>query len=188
MATVKVLKQDGLNHEFSVIVPKQVVDEQKHLRLVEISKTAKLPGFRPGKVPMNVIEQRHGEAARAEALDQAVSNAAQGALSERKLRPALQPKIELVSFAEDKDLEFKMAVEVLPEVKVGDFTSITLERPVASVEASKIDETITTFAKRMREPELVTEPRAAKLGDITVIDYDGSVDGEKKARHEGGGP
>ena len=112
MANVQVLKQEGLKHEFSVTVPKQVVEEQKHLRLVEIAKTAKWPGFRPGKVPMNVVEQRHGDTARAEALDQAVSDAAEKTLSERKLRPALQPKIELVSFAADKDVEFKMAVEV----------------------------------------------------------------------------
>ena len=180
MATVQVLKQEGLKHEFSVTVPQKTVDEQKHLRLVEIGKTAKWPGFRPGKVPMSVVEQRHGETARAEAIDQIISDAAEQALSERKLRPALQPKIELVSFAEGKDVEFKMAVEVLPEVKPSDFTTITLERPIAEVEAAKVDETITGFAKRMREPEIVTEPRAAAMGDVLVIDFDGSVDGEKR--------
>jgi trigger factor len=185
MAKAQVLKQEGLKHEFSVTVPKQVLDEQKRLRLVEIGKTAKLPGFRPGKVPMNVVEQRHGETARAEALDQAVSDAAEQTLSEHKLRPAMQPKIELISFAEDKDLEFKMAVEVLPEVKPGDFSAIALERPVAEVEAAKVDETISSFAKRMREPEIVEEKRAAKMGDILVIDFDGSVDGEKRPGMKG---
>ncbi len=180
MAKVQVLKQEGLKHEFSITVPRQVVDAQKQLRLVEISKTAKYPGFRPGKVPMAVVEQRHGETARAEALDQAVSDAAEAALSEHKLRPAMQPKIELVSFAEDKDVEFKLAVEVLPEVKIGDFGAIALERPVAEVEPARIDETISNFAKRMREPEAVTEARAAKMGDVLVIDFDGSVDGEKR--------
>ena len=185
MANVQVLKQEGLNHEFSITVSKQTVEEQKQLRLVEISKTAKMPGFRPGKVPMNVVEQRHGETARAEAIDQAISDAAEATLSERKLRPAMQPKIELISFAEDKDVEFKMAVEVLPEVVVGDFSTITLERPVAEVEAAKVDETILTFAKRMAEPEIVTENRAAVMGDVLVINFDGSVDGEKRAGMKG---
>jgi trigger factor len=185
MATVQVLKHEGLKHEFAVTVPKQVMDEKKRLRLIEIGKTAKLPGFRPGKVPMNVVEQRHGEAARAEALDEAVSKAAEETLSERKLRPALQPKIELVTFAEDKDLEFKISVEVLPEVKVSDFSKIALERPVADVEDAKIDETIATFAKRTTEPEIVSEKRAAKMGDILVINFDGSVDGEKRAGMKG---
>lgn len=185
MAKVQVLKEEGLKHEFSVVVPKSVVDEKKQQRLIELSKTSKLPGFRPGKVPMNVIEQRHGEQAHAEALDKVISDAAEEVLSERKLRPAMQPKIDLVSFAEGKDLEFKMAVEVLPEVKVGEFGGIALERPVAEVEAAKVDETITTFAKRMRQPEAVTEKRAAKMGDIVVINYDGSVDGVKHAGMKG---
>ncbi|MDR3448974.1 MAG: trigger factor [Alphaproteobacteria bacterium] len=180
MAKVQVLKQEGLKHEFSVTVPKQEVDKQKAIRLVEIGKQAKMPGFRPGKIPANVIEQRHGAAARAEAIDQAVSDAASAALSEHKLRPALQPKIEMVTFAEDQDLEFKISVEVLPEVKIGDFSKIALERPVAEVDMAKVDETISTFAKRMREPELVEEKRAAKMGDTLVIDFDGSVDGEKR--------
>jgi trigger factor len=180
MAKVQVLKEEGLKHEFTVIVPMQVVAEKKRLRLVEIHKTAKMPGFRPGKVPMNVIEQRHGEEARLEAVEKAVSDAVQETLTERKLRPAMQPKIDVVSLVEDKDLEFKMAVEVLPEVKVGDFSKIALERPVAEVDAAKIDETITNFSKRMRGTDAVTEERTAKLGDIVVIDFDGSIDGEPR--------
>src|ERR1700761_5977561 len=100
MAKVQVLKQEGLKHEFSVTVPEKEVAANKQARLVEISKSAKWPGFRPGKVPMNVVEQRHGAEARAEAIDDVVSDAAEAALNEHKLRPALQPKIELVSFAE----------------------------------------------------------------------------------------
>jgi len=185
MAQVQVLKQEGLKHEFTVTVPQKIVDEQKRQRLIEIGKTAKWPGFRPGKVPMDVVEKRHGDAARAEALDQAVSNATEEALSERKLRPAMQPRIELVSFAEGKDVEFKLAVEVLPEVKPADFSSISLERPVTEAEAFKIDETILNFAKRMKEPEVVTDKRAAQMGDVLVIDFDGSVDGEKRPGMKG---
>ncbi|MDE1901888.1 MAG: trigger factor [Alphaproteobacteria bacterium] len=180
MAKVQVLNQDGLKHEFSVTVPMQDVADKTKLRLVEIGKTAKMPGFRPGKVPMAVIEQRHGQEARAEAVDQAVSDAAEQALSEHKLRPAMQPKIELVTFAEGKDVEFKMAVEVLPEIKLNDFSSIALERPVAEVADAKVDETITTFAKRFRQPEAVTDARAARMGDVLVINFDGSVGGEKR--------
>jgi trigger factor len=185
MAQVQVLKQEGLKHEFVVTVSKQVVDEQRHLKLVEIGKTAKMPGFRPGKIPMQVVEKMHGAAARAEAVDKVISDAAEQTLSERKLRPAMQPKIELVAFAEDKDVEFKMAVEVLPEVTPGDFGSIALERPTAEVDAAKVDETIIGFAKRSREPQVVSEARPAKMGDILVIDFDGSVDGEKRPGMKG---
>ena len=168
MTKVKALKNEGLKHEFSVTVPKADVDAQKDVRLEEIKKTAKMQGFRPGKVPLNVIKQHYGAQARSEALEKTVSSAIDTVLSEHKLRPSAQPKIEWVSTAEDKDVEFKLTVEVLPDVKIGDF--------------SKIAETIIKLTKRVRQPEALTSGRAAIMGDIVVIDYDGSVDGE---RHPG---
>lgn len=185
MTKVKALKQEGLKHEFSVILPKKSVDDQKDVRLAEIAKTAKMQGFRPGKVPMAVVKQRFGDEARADALDKTVSAAVEKVLTDNKLRPATQPKIEWIETAEDKDVEFKLTVESLPEIKVGDFSKIALERPAADVEAAKIDDTITKFAKRMRRAEKVTDARAAKMGDILVIDFDGSVGGEKKPGMKG---
>ena len=182
MTKVKALKNEGLKHEFSVTVPKADVDAQKDVRLEEIKKTAKMQGFRPGKVPLNVIKQHYGAQARSEALEKTVSSAIDTVLSEHKLRPSAQPKIEWVSTAEDKDVEFKLTVEVLPDVKIGDFSKIALERPVANVDAAKVDETIIKLTKRVRQPEALTSGRAAIMGDIVVIDYDGSVDGE---RHPG---
>ncbi len=178
MAKVKVLKEKGLLQEFAVVVPKAALGEQIQKRLADIAKTAKMHGFRPGKVPMKVVEQMHGQEARADAIEKAVSTAVSEVLAERKLRPALQPKIELTTTAEDKDLEFKMEVEVLPQVEVKDFGAIALERPVADVEEAKIDQTISSFAKRLKKPEAVTESRGAKMGDIAVIDFDGKVDGK----------
>lgn len=185
MAKVKALKEDGLNHEFSITVPKEKVDEQKERRLVEIGKTAKMQGFRPGKIPLNVIRQRYGDEARHNALDKLINSAVEEALTEKKLRPAMQPKIEWVSTDDGKDVEFKLMVEALPEIKVKDFGSIALERPTAEVEASKVDDTISKFAKRMREPEIVTDGRPAKMGDVAVINYDGSIDGEKRPGMKG---
>jgi trigger factor len=185
MAKVKVLKEEGLKHEFSVTVPKKDVAEQKELRLSEIKKTAKMQGFRPGKVPLDVIRQRYGAEAHAEALEKTVSAAVEEVLKERNLRPASQPRIELSETAEDKDVEFKLTVESLPEVKVKDFGSIALERPIADVDAAKVDETIVKFAKRMRQPDVVAETRGAKMGDVVVIDFDGSVGGEKREGMKG---
>ncbi len=185
MTKVKALKQEGLKHEFSVTVPAKSVEEQKDLRLAEIAKTAKMQGFRPGKVPLAVVKQRFGDEARADALEKTVSAAIDKVLTDHKLRPATQPKVDLVSTSEDKDVEFKLTVESLPEIKVGDFGKIALERPTADVEAAKVDETITKLAKRMRQAEKVTETRAAKIGDIVVIDFDGSVGGEKKPGMKG---
>ena len=109
-----------------------------------------------------MIKQHYGAEARSDALEKTVSSAIEQVLSEHKLRPASQPKIDWVSTAEDKDVEFKLMIEALPDVKVGDFSKIALERPTADVDAAKVDEMIVKLAKRVRQPEVVTSARAAK--------------------------
>src|ERR1700722_758451 len=132
-AQVKETSKKGLQREFNIVVPKDVVEKDLNASLEEIRKSAKHPGFRPGKVPMELVKQLHGQSARADILDKAISDATEKALKERNLRPAMQPKIELVSMAEDKDLEFTLAVEILPDATPGDFTKISLERLTANV-------------------------------------------------------
>lgn len=185
MAQVVEISKKGLQRQFSVTVPADAVKKNWLLRLEEIGKNAKLPGFRPGKIPMDVLKKRFGESARAEILDQTVSEESEKAFSAQKIRPAMQPKIELVTFAEDKDLEFKVEVEVLPEIVQADYAAISLEKPVADVEESTVEAAILKVAKNVSEPELVTDDRIAKLGDILVIDFDGSVDGQARAGMKG---
>ncbi len=184
-AQVKEVSKKGLMREFAVTVPQTIVEKNLVAKLEEIAKTMKMPGFRPGKVPMSVVKQRYGDSARAEIVDQTISDETEKALTERNLRPAMQPKIELVTFAADKDLEFKLAVEILPEVTPGDFSKIALERLVADVEDKVIVDAITRAAKSMREPEAITEKRGAQMGDVAVINFDGSVDGEKRPGMKG---
>ncbi len=185
MTQVQEVSSKGLMREFTVKVPQDIIDKNWTAKLEEIAKTMKMPGFRPGKVPMTVVKQRYGGSARAEIIDQTISDETEKALNERNLRPAMQPKIELVTFAEDKDLEFKLAVEVLPEVVPGDFGKIALERLVSDVDDKVIIDAINRAAKAMREPEAITESRAAKMGDVAVIDFDGSVDGKSRPGMKG---
>lgn len=187
MAQVQEHTKKGLQREFTITVPRAHVEQNLMSRLEQIGATAKLPGFRPGKVPMPVLKKRFGDSARAEVLDQTVSETSQKALAERNLRPATEPKIELISFGEDKDLEFKLAVEVLPEITPGDFSKIALERLAADVDDKAVDEAIIRIAKAVRQPELVTEKRAAKLGDVVVIDFDGTIDGKPQPGMKGQG-
>ena len=187
MAQVKEVSKKGLQREFNITVPKDVVETNVMAQLEEIRKTAKHAGFRPGKMPMDLVRQLHGQSARADTLDKTISEAVDKTLTERNLRPAMQPKIELVSFAEDKDLEFTLAVEILPDVTPGDFSKISLERLTADVEDKIIEDAITRAAKSVNEPEVVTEKRAAKLGDVLVIDFDGTVDGKAQPGMKGEG-
>ncbi|MDD5585593.1 MAG: trigger factor [Alphaproteobacteria bacterium] len=177
MIQVKEVSHKELKHEFSIKVPADEVGQALTRRLEEIGKTAKIQGFRPGKAPLAILRQRFGAAAREEILDKTVSESAAKALDERNLRPAMQPQIEMISAEEGKDLEFKLTVEVLPEITPVDFGKLSFERLVADVDETDVDETIARLARSVRAPEAVTEPRAAQTGDVLVIAFDGTVDG-----------
>ncbi len=174
---VKENSHKGLKHEFTITVPLDEIEKNITRRLEEIGKTARIQGFRPGKAPMSILRQRFGESVGDEARNKTITESVTKTLKERDLRPALQPKIDIVSSEEGKDLEFKVTVETLPEIKPMDFAKLSLERPVADVADTMIDETIERLVRSVREPEDVSDARKAQKGDVVVIDYDGSVDG-----------
>jgi trigger factor len=187
MFPVEAIKSEGLRHEFKVTLPQKVINEKWTSRLNEIGKKAKLQGFRPGKAPLHIIKQFYGDSARAEVLEDLVENAVEDTLQNHKLRAAFRPEIRMISGDNDTDVQFGLEVEVLPEIKLGDFSGLKLERLTADVADEKITETINRFAKTMREPELVTDGRAAQKGDTLTIDFDGSVGGEKRPGMKGEG-
>ena len=177
---VKEMSHKGLSHEFSITVPFAEVDKLVTEKLVEVGSKANIQGFRPGKAPQSVIKQRYGASVRAEVLEDMITDNTQKALTERKLKPAMQPHVELVNADEGKDLEFTVKLDVLPEIKLADFSKLSFEKPVVDVPEEKVFDTIRQAAKQMREPEVVSEKRGAKKGDVVVIDFDGTVDGERQ--------
>ena len=110
---VKEIKSEGLKVEMEVTVPANDIRKQQEVRLKEVGKTAKVPGFRPGKIPMKMLEQKYGRAVMGEVLDIVVNDATAKALKEKNIRPAMQPKIEVTEFDEGKDLTFKVELEKL---------------------------------------------------------------------------
>jgi len=180
MFDVKEDKPKGLKRGFTITVPKDDIDKDVTKRLEEIKKTAKIQGFRPGKAPLDLIRQRFGSQVNGEVLDKMISDISREVLEERKLRPAIQPKIDGIEAEEGKDLSFKLDVELLPEIKTMDFSKLKFKKHVADVEEKTIDESIERVAKSMRKAEAVKTKRAVKNGDVAVIDFDGSVDGERQ--------
>lgn len=171
---------DGLNREFKVVVSAQDIERKMKDRLQEMGRTMRLPGFRPGKVPATLLKQRYGQAVMGEVLEQAVADSSQQAVTERGLRPAAQPKIEVTQFEEGKDLEYKMSLELLPDIEPSDFSAIELQKPVAEVSDEQVEQAIQRVAESRRDFEAAPEGHAAEKGDAVVIDFDGSVDGERK--------
>jgi len=171
-------KSEGLSHEFAITVPAADIEAQVAERLGELVNQVRIPGFRPGKAPVNLLRKRYGEAVRGEILQKAVADSMSQALEERDLKPAAQPKIELKSFEDGKDLEFTMAVDVLPVIETMDFRELELERLKATPSDQDIEQALERMSKEYARPEPVAKPRKAKEGDIVVIDFLGTIGGE----------
>ncbi len=173
---------DGLKRAYTVVVPAADIVGRRDRRIAELGKTLRLPGFRPGKVPATVVRQRFGPAVSAEVLEESVNEATQQVLTERNLRSAGQPRVEVVALPEPKDstakdLEFKVELELLPDIALPDLSALTLTRLKAEPAVESIDRALGELARRQRKLEPVTEVRAAEAGDVLTIDYEGKVDG-----------
>ena len=165
----------GLKHEFKVVVPAGQIEERLQTKLVEISRTVSIPGFRPGKVPMKMVRQKYGPSVFGEIIEGAVNDGTSKVVADKGLRPALAPKIEITKFSEGSDLEFKIIVEVMPDIVPMDFSTISIERENATVPDSEIESTLEKIAENHEGSEKVA--RAAKSGDIVLIDFIGKRDG-----------
>lgn len=166
---------DGLKREFKVVVPADQLETRTQDKLAEIARTVRIPGFRPGKVPMKIVRQKYGPSVMGEVLENAVNDGTQQAIVEQNLRPAMQPKVEITAYAEGTDLEFSVSLEILPEVTPMDFSTITLVREKAVVPESEITDTLARLAERSESSEAVD--RASASGDVVVIDFVGKLDG-----------
>lgn len=166
---------DGLKREFKVVVPAAQLEARTETRLAEIAREVKLPGFRPGKVPMKIVRQKYGASILGEVLEAAVNDGTGSAIQEKGLKPAMQPKVEITSYAEGKDLEFSVALEILPEITAMDFSTLSLEREKAEAPEGEITDTLNRIAERYENAEKVE--RAAASGDSVVIDFVGKKDG-----------
>ncbi len=169
------INADGLKRDFKVVVPADQLETRMQAKLAEIARTVAMPGFRPGKVPMAIVRKKYGPAIMGEILEAAVNDGAGKAITDGGLRPAMQPKVEITNYAEGTDLEFSVAVEVMPEIKAMDFATITLVRDKAQVPDAEVEETLARIAERNESSEPVK--RAAKEGDVAVIDFVGKKDG-----------
>jgi len=166
---------EGLKREFNVVVEAAEIEKQVSAKLEELRQAVRLPGFRPGKVPLTLLRQRYGRSVIGEVLERTVSDSSAEAMRERNLRPALQPKVEIVQFNEGANLEYKMAVEILPEIQPMNFAELSLERLKPEIPDEDVAASLERVAKGQRKQEKVE--RAAEKGDVVVIDFAGSSDG-----------
>lgn len=173
-STLETLGQ--LERRLSVAVPVQSIEGEVEKRLARLAKTVKIPGFRPGKVPIKMVARQYGPQVRSDVISDAVQTSFNDAVREQNLRVAGYPRIEpKAQPSADGSLEFSAVFEVYPEVTVGDVSSVTIERPTAEVTAADLDRTLDVLRKQRAVFEAVTRP--AQAGDRVTVDFTGSIDG-----------
>lgn len=173
---VSVENTSALERRMTIAVPAERVETEVNKRLQQTARRAKVPGFRPGKVPMSVIRQRYEDAARQEAFGDLVQASFYEAVVEQKLNPAGAPAVEPKSFEKGKDLEFVAIFEVFPEFSVAGFDSIAVERLSADVTDADLDNMLEVLRKQNTRFEAAD--RAAQNEDQLNIDFVGKIDGE----------
>ena len=173
---VSVESTSALERRMTIGVPAERIETEVTKRLQQTARRAKVPGFRPGKVPMNVIRQRYEDSARQEALGDLIQATFYEAIVEQKLNPAGAPAVEPKVFEKGKDLEYVATFEVFPEIKLAGFDGIAVERLQAEVTDADVDNMLEILRKQNTRFEAVE--RAAENGDQLNIDFVGKIDGE----------
>ena len=168
-----------LAHSFTVVISAQDFQDKITAKLEEVRKEAKIQGFRPGQAPMNLIKTKYENAVKGEVLDDLIQERATKTLEENKVRPALRPKIELTTFEDGKDIEFKMDVEALPEIKPADLTKLEVKKLVATATDKEINAALEKLANAKKTTVPCDEKRETKTDDVIVIDFTGTIDGEE---------
>jgi trigger factor len=180
---VSLTATSGLERRLEVAVPAQRVSTEVEQRLKQISRTARLKGFRPGKAPYSVIKSQYGDQVRGEVISDLIRSSFQEAVSQEKLSPAAGPRIEPLAVEPDKDLKYAATFEVLPEVKVKPVDTIAVEKPASQVTEKDIDAMIESMRKQ--RPIFTVVERAAQDNDRVTVDYTSTIGGEPVQGGEG---
>ena len=174
--TVETLEK--LERKITLSLPLSAIQSEVETRLKRVARTVKMDGFRPGKVPMNVVAQRYGYSLQYEVLNDKVGEAFAQAVSEAKLRVAGQPRITEKEGAPEGEAQFDAVFEVLPEVKIEDLSTAEVDKLSAEVDDAAIDKTIDILRKQRRTFAQRAQDEAAADGDRVTVDFEGKIDGE----------
>ena len=178
--TIKTVEteNEGLKRAFMLTIPAEDIEARVEKEVKRIAPQIKMAGFRPGKVPPNLIRKMHGESLRGDALQGAVQEGVQQLLAEQKIRPALQPQVELnEGYEPGKDAEIRVRLEALPDVPAPSVDDLKLDRLTVEPDESAVDTQIKQLATQSKRWEEAPKKHVAGKGDLVVMDFEGEVDG-----------
>ena len=175
----------GLNKDIKVFIDKKTMNAHMDKKYDEIKKTVNLKGFRPGKVPKEILKRQFGQAIFSEVLDKVLKDTSVKALEDNKIKPAGQPKLDLKTYGEDKDLEYVMSITELPKVELKSVENIKYDEYSVKIEASETDKRIKEIAKSQNNFTDVAEEEKAVDGNSVVFDYKATIEGKNFTGSEG---
>ena len=182
---VTIENKKGLNKDVKVFIDKETMSSYMDEKYEEIKSTVNLKGFRPGKVPKEILKRQFGKAVFSEVLDKVLKDTSTKALEENKIKPAGQPKLDLKTYGEDKELEYILSVTELPKIDIKSITDIKFDQYTVKIDASEADKRIKEIAKNQPNFKEATADTKAKEGDLVVLDYNATVEGNSFKGSEG---
>ena len=182
---VTVENKKGLEKDLKVFIDKKTISGFMDEKYEEIRKDVVIKGFRPGKVPTEILKRQFGKAVYGEVIDKLLKDTTTKALEENKIKPAGQPKIDLKSFGEGKDLEYIISVTELPKVSAKGLSSIKVIEYVVKIDPKETDKRISEIAKSQNNFKDAEANYSSKLNDLVIFDYKGTIDGKEFKGNEG---
>jgi len=176
MQTVETLNE-GLKRAYRITIPSKEIAARIDGEIKKVAPTIRMPGFRPGKVPANLVRKMHGPALEQEALNSAVQDGVQKLIADQKLRPAMQPAVELEEGGPGKDAVIRVELETLPDLPAPKIDDIALERLTVEPTEAEVDAAVNRMVEGQKSYDPAPEGHAAQMGDLVIIDYKGTVDG-----------
>jgi trigger factor len=175
----------GLNKDIKVFIDKKTMSNYMDEKYEEIKGTVNLKGFRPGKVPKEILKRQFGKAVFSEVLDKVLKETSTKALDENKIKPAGQPKLDLKTYGEDKELEYVLSVTELPKIDIKDIANIKFDEYTVKIDESETDKRINEIAKNQPNFKEASPETKATDGDLVAFDYNATVDGQSFKGSEG---
>ncbi len=182
---VTIENKKGLNKDLKILIDKETMNSYMDEKYEEIKGTVNLKGFRPGKVPKEVLKRQFGKAVFGEVLDKVLKDTSTKALEENKIKPAGQPKLDLKTYGEDKELEYVLSVTELPKVDIKSLENIKFDQYTVKIDDSETDKRIKEIAKNQPNFKDTKPETKAKEGDLVALDYKATVDGKEFKGNEG---
>lgn len=176
---IKELKNDKVNYHIKVTVPNNVIESEIDLELSKVAKDAKMSGFRPGKVPLPMLRKKYHDSLRADVVKNQIIKSMDSIKADKKLKIATEPAIEDIKNENAQDIEFTLKYDLLPEIKLPDFKSIAMEKPVLEVEDKDIEEGLKKITEMHITYDKPKKTAAAKEGDQVIINTTGFIDGKE---------